>query len=828
MSSNVIYDITNLRCSYGKQRNSHTVLEIDSLQIQRNSLVFIVGKSGSGKSTLLESLGLMSHTIQKGTFLFNSSNGQSIDFTKVLQGDDISTSENLRKEHFSFIFQKTKFPDGYPVISSVSFSQMIQGLSSFVAQKRIDEYLNAINLNITRKTVPFELSGGMAQQAAFIRALSKEFTVLLGDEPTGNIDRPLSVKLLRLLKESLRQRNGTAIIVTHDLSLALEFADQLIVIKKDLEKNVGSITGELIFTPQNQGQWKNSHGETFTTKKLHQKIDTTITHNTTDIDLDNIPSHNNQDNSPQNNNKELYKLFTKVEQEKLSGKTHNNRFQWRSLLMALILGITFLTVGFAVGSNNYLRKKMDSPYVKLVTCLVPWEQSNNVTIDSVFAKLATPSIKNKYHIQTVTGHKIFHMHIQHATPESAYEEYKGRTVNRANPLLDEIFKEENLIAGTPFREYDIGIVVTREFLEYLGFITKDTENSSINIPFLHISIKSDLEKNDYRYVTVPVRAIVKELPETVKYITTPYFYMQRFGPGGTSTPFIEFDKRNLHLWIPSETVKFQDVLDSLQNYLSRSPLYKDLDPMVNTTHNEQSYMHGEEIAINLYPQINDMNKWDTIYNDIKNYLNRVPVNVQRIYNYPELSQVNSLDKYDHLSVYFEKLDNVGKFEKYCQQKFNLEIDIARIKQKENYNFISKLTFFLGIIMVLLAAISICVFISALVFNHLSEERENLGIHKAFGMSYRFLLSSYMYVILRFILTPLILSLSGSFIAGHVISNLITRHTLFLEQDKIYFDLINEWTILSVSVIILTVLISSFYTMKKILKSTPSDLIYSRQ
>jgi hypothetical protein len=232
-------------------------------------------------------------------------------------------------------------------------------------------------------------------------------------------------------------------------------------------------------------------------------------------------------------------------------------------------------------------------------------------------------------------------------------------------------------------------------------------------------------------------------------------------------------------------------------------------------------------VISFYPDIQDAMVWDSVFHDLQKNIKSEGFQIYRFYQLPNLTSDNDLDKYDQLSIYFKKLDKVRDFEIFFNDEFNLEIDIAKIKEKENYNFVSKLTFFLGMFMVLISAVGICVFISTIVFNHLREEGENIGIHKAFGMSYHFLIAAYMKVTLLFLGLPLTVSLLLSYIGGFCFIKFVSRFTNLLEQNKPYFDIFNKWTGLAIFFIVTSVAISVFFTMKRILKSTPSDLIYSR-
>lgn len=121
----------------------------------------------------------------------------------------------------------------FTVYENICLTQMLQGKSKKEAIKNAKILMQQIGLDeIDETKKPYELSGGQAQRVAFVRAITPDFSVLFGDEPTGNLDEKNSWDLMMILKEKVVGMGKTAIIVTHNLELALGFADQIILITK--------------------------------------------------------------------------------------------------------------------------------------------------------------------------------------------------------------------------------------------------------------------------------------------------------------------------------------------------------------------------------------------------------------------------------------------------------------------------------------------------------------------------------------------------------------------------------------------------------------------
>jgi lipoprotein-releasing system ATP-binding protein len=220
------------------------VLNIPDLSIHKGQLTFVTGPSGAGKSTLLEALGLMKNTILGGrSFMFNNMGTQGMSFLDIWNGSEADT-DLIRRKHFSFIFQSTNLMPNFTLGENICFGGMLSGKSLEQVKPVALEFMEKLNLEAQLFDNPSTVaSGGQRQRAAFIRALCKDFSVLFGDEPTGNLDRENAVLLFELLKETVKTQNRSAIIVSHDLDLAKQFADEILEIS--ISTVDGSSVGEL-------------------------------------------------------------------------------------------------------------------------------------------------------------------------------------------------------------------------------------------------------------------------------------------------------------------------------------------------------------------------------------------------------------------------------------------------------------------------------------------------------------------------------------------------------------------------------------------------------
>lgn len=276
MEQTLLFDIKNLRCSYDKnyrEGESKVVLEINRLEIPRGKKIFIVGESGIGKSTILETLGMMNNTIVPGddtTFTFYDTKGGETNLAALWSSRSERRLSDFRLHNYSFIFQSTNLMRNFTAFENVAFTRMLQGYSRFQCFQRTRVALDALGLDhVGEERLAHELSGGQQQRLAFARAILPDFTVLFGDEPTGNLDGENAVRLMQILSSKLDELGGaSAIIVSHDMHLSVTFADVIVKIRKefrprkhagDEEIAYGVIDETCVYTPadDSRSSWTN-------------------------------------------------------------------------------------------------------------------------------------------------------------------------------------------------------------------------------------------------------------------------------------------------------------------------------------------------------------------------------------------------------------------------------------------------------------------------------------------------------------------------------------------------------------------------------------------
>lgn len=210
-------EIKNLNKIYGKGEVEVKALNNINLEINEGEFVAIVGASGSGKSTLLHLLGGVDKP-SSGEVILNGTNMHS------LKERELSI---LRRRKIGFVFQ---FFNLIPVLTAEENIEMPVLLDGGKMDKEYKaELLKILGLEERKKHHPAQLSGGQQQRVSIGRALANKPSLILADEPTGNLDSKNSKEILELLKYSAKKYHQTLILITHDLAIAKE-ADRVITI----------------------------------------------------------------------------------------------------------------------------------------------------------------------------------------------------------------------------------------------------------------------------------------------------------------------------------------------------------------------------------------------------------------------------------------------------------------------------------------------------------------------------------------------------------------------------------------------------------------------
>lgn len=217
--SDTVLEVRNLNKVFGQGDTQVRALIDVSFSVKRGEFVLIVGSSGSGKSTLLNMIGLLDRPTSGEVF---------VDGTNTVKLSDNQIS-SFRNSKLGFIFQFSNLLVDLTVLENVLLPRNIQH-SSQTAMAEATSLLKAVGLESQMNKRANKISGGQAQRAAIARGLINKPTIVLADEPTGNLDSVTADTIVQLMKSMAKKLNQTFIIVTHDRHQFGE-VDRVITIK---------------------------------------------------------------------------------------------------------------------------------------------------------------------------------------------------------------------------------------------------------------------------------------------------------------------------------------------------------------------------------------------------------------------------------------------------------------------------------------------------------------------------------------------------------------------------------------------------------------------
>ncbi|WP_445452262.1 ABC transporter ATP-binding protein [Flavobacterium sp. 25HG05S-40] len=214
--ANPLINIKKLTRDFQLGNETINVLKGIDLQINKGEYVALMGPSGSGKSTLMNLLGCLD-TPTSGTYILN---GKDV---SMMHDDDLA---EIRNKEIGFVFQTFNLLPRTTALDNVALPMIYAGFSKSERNERATEVLTQVNLSDRMDHQPNQLSGGQRQRVAIARALVNKPSIILADEPTGNLDSKTSVEIMNLFND-IHKNGNTVILVTHEEDIA-KYAHRII------------------------------------------------------------------------------------------------------------------------------------------------------------------------------------------------------------------------------------------------------------------------------------------------------------------------------------------------------------------------------------------------------------------------------------------------------------------------------------------------------------------------------------------------------------------------------------------------------------------------
>lgn len=507
-------------------------------------------------------------------------------------------------------------------------------------------------------------------------------------------------------------------------------------------------------------------------------------------------------------------LFYRNETKELLGK--KNKHFW---LIVIILFFTFLAIGFSNGSLKYLQDKMEDPFVRSIDAPIPGNVRN---VKGILEMFNADSLKEVYHYDSIVGYNKWTAYFKGDLAESPTRSVEGRSIPYDDPLVATIVDPEiNQSIGDSFHdERDISIIVTRNFLNKL--------ECSKNPAFIY------REQRSGKLTPIPIRAIVDKLPgKRTDFISTQHFYNNFIKLGDR---FLYKDNKKLYAYAVMDSSEVDNFRMSCDSFLTR---YWDEGGvlevnLVDVYPHKYSYKSMYTLQVSFFDSEYIVEEdIDALYtemrtsDEMKHFMVSADIKSHEFIQSYFPNQENKVGgRLDYVAVNFNELSMVDKFAERFADESGIKLEMAKVEQMKNYNFVSQLTKIMSIILIGFSVLMINIFLSNILSTHLNNIKMNIGTFKAFGIDIKRIYMGMMYI---FVLLPLVVSLFFAAVFGYLgfVYFIIKVLSPFGVEHNLYFDLFNNYTLISVVVLAIVNYYAFSVIINRIFKQTPGDLIYDR-
>ncbi len=515
---------------------------------------------------------------------------------------------------------------------------------------------------------------------------------------------------------------------------------------------------------------------------------------------------------------DYFKLFVKRESRVVIG--HRYASLW---LLSAVLTATFLAIAFSNASLDYLSYKMEDPFINWVDI----EVSKEGKFDGFAEALTVQSNKDAFHYTGYqTDKHLYHLFFdKKGDSRNLHCRYCG---DIQTLLIKAILDDNNIVGRARVADSELGnnsygVIITQDALyNKLGYTDYNTVPAYLNY-MVHCDPEAsaffaDIYDDHFAKVPIPVLAIVKRLPDNMDVIGTKFLYNQETARALNLCNSTYWSSLIYHLPTNINVDKFAGDLQSIADELGAPGQYynipnKELPGMIGHKGGVFVSLHcyyEEDVDFSINKQIND-----AILNEYSK------MGVSRVFQYEEMQYFNDPD--DYLSIHFDDLDRITEFQEFAEKEFDIDIDMAQINAKENFNAVSIMANILSWTMIVFAIICIILFIVNLLQSYFQKVKRNLGTFKAFGIGNFELISIYVLIMMAVILSAVVVSL----VVSLLIQELLPLIGLQKEGGFDYLSLWSSKTVYAVLIIVATSVYTVYVVMKRLLKATPGDLIYDR-
>ena len=524
-------------------------------------------------------------------------------------------------------------------------------------------------------------------------------------------------------------------------------------------------------------------------------------------------------------NKDYIKLFVKREGKVVFGKRCSN--MW---LLSAVLILTFSAVAFSNASLKYLSYKMEDPFIN-------WLDIEYTSADADYYGLQDAlndsTTRAKYNI--IDYEEDVKYSLKYFTKDYNQKYLTGRYFESLNTdLVNAVLANDNVVSGQKISSLEVlaegslGVILTQESLNNLGYSKAPAfiyyaQHSPGADEIGFQLFRENVARDEYdtgieaAMVPIPVLGVVHKLPGNVDYIASTFFLDQYYSyPNPFYMNNVDYAS-SLHFFVPSSLN-----LDSFSREVIEIAQNKGVDIAEDRYSfylpQFTPYIDGDFVSFYGEYGIDPLRIQEIAYKVIDKYGSR---NVTRVYNYEFYGE--PIGDKSYMSVHFRNLDKINEFDEYVKSEFKINLEMAQINAKKNFNAISILANILSWAIVAFSILCIILFVVNLLQSYFQKVKRNLGTFKAFGISNAELISVFVVIMIVLAAASIVISLTVVYLAQIVLPMLG-----FVKEGGFgYLYLWNDMTMGTIAIVVISSVVTVYLVMRKLLSATPGDLIYDR-
>ncbi|MFZ4522096.1 MAG: hypothetical protein ACOYNC_10335 [Bacteroidales bacterium] len=479
------------------------------------------------------------------------------------------------------------------------------------------------------------------------------------------------------------------------------------------------------------------------------------------------------------------------------------------LYLLFIFFITFLAFGFAQSTLDYQQKLSSDPYSNWIN--LNYHAGTGDSLRSLVEKIETREFRERFHIRGAYFYNKGMVSIASVSRGNRVYQYEARTIDPHCGIVEDLMKTGVCANYFPDSVTDIfdyepnGVIISRKLVEEIGLDKRTLSFIQIKTP------EGDL-------VPVPVLAVVNQLPDLSDIVYTNLFYCKSMNSG-----FYDRDNGYYRLFIENmDTAGVLQVLKEISSALEIG------DPStIQTT----VLKTGNIAVLNWKMEIGAQGKAMPVSLRNERVSNLKSLQNHHFGQYFELSEDSVCDNtsffHDYLAIEFSDLGKISEFAGYIKKNLALQLNLEVLTTRENYLFTGNIAIGAILLLMMLSIVSVSIYISSIIRNHLFKIRKNLGSFLAFGAGNNTLILLYIMVAVYILLSAMIPAFLFAFAAGELIEKFFLGKLLVLDPEQDYFSLLTAWFALFIFVLLTVAVVRTCISVRKILKHTPGDLVYER-